>query len=72
MSEILDVEGIQITNVEEYEKKCNLVKKIIKSTYKNSQITFRQLNKIDLMYVILDKIVKILIIPDANWIKIKK
>lgn len=71
MTTILDVEGIQIPNVEEYEKKRNLVKKLIKSTYKNSQITFRQLNKIDLMYVILDNIVKIAIMPDANWIGIK-
>ena len=71
MSTILDVEGIQIPNVKEYEKKCNLVKKLIKSTYKNSQITFRQLNKIDLMYVILDNIVKIAIMPNTNWIEIK-
>jgi hypothetical protein len=67
MSTILDVEGIQILNVEEYEKKCKIVKNLIKSTYKNSQITFNQLNKIDLMYVILDNIVKIAIMPDANW-----
>lgn len=68
---MLDVDGILIPNVEEYEQKCKIVKNLIKSTYKNSQITFNQLNKIDLMYVILDNIVKIAIMPDTNWIRIK-
>lgn len=82
MSSILDVKGVQISNVDEYEKKCDLVKKLIKTTYKNSQITFNQLNKNDLMYVIIDNIVKIAIMPaltkhiilnvrDTNWIEIK-
>lgn len=71
MNSILDVNGIQIPNIDEYEKKCNMVKKLIKSTYKNSQIIFNQLNKNDLMYVIIDNIVKISIMPDTNWIEIK-
>ena len=60
-----------VLDVDEYEKKCILIKKLIKSTYTNSKISFVQLNKNDLMFVMFDNIIKIAIIPNANWIDIK-
>lgn len=71
MNNKLNVEGITIANIEDYNKKCLLIKKLINSTYKNSHIKFSQLSNIDLLYVVVDNIVKISIMPDSSWNNIK-
>ena len=72
MNNGIQIEGVQIVNVEEYNSKCDIIKKLIKSQYKNSSIKFVQLNKIDLVYVIFDKTIKFAIMPDVKWTELRK
>lgn len=55
----------------EYKKQFDLIKKLIKLTYKNFQIEFEYLEENNALGVCLDKIVKILIYPNNSWIDIK-
>lgn len=71
MNKGLNIEGVCINNIDEYNKKCELIKQLAYSTYKNSKVSFIQVNKIELMYIVLDNIVKIAIMPEQNWIDIK-
>lgn len=72
MNNGIQIVGVQIDDVEEYNAKCTIIKKLIKSHYKNSSIKFVQLNKIDLVYVIFDDKIKFAIMPDVKWSELKE
>jgi hypothetical protein len=72
MNNRVQIEGINIDNIDEYNAKCDIIKKIIKSQYKNSSIKFTQLNKIDLVYVLIDGRIKFAIMPDVKWTELRE
>lgn len=72
MYQDIQIEGVQINNIEEYNTKCDIIKKLIKSQYKNSLVKFEQLNKISLIHVVIDNRIKFALMPNIKWNEIKK
>lgn len=72
MNNGISVQGIQINNYVEYNSRCEIIKKIIKTQYKNSSIKFQQLNKMDLVYVYIDNKIKFVLMPDVKWSELKE
>ncbi len=72
MNKGIHIEGVCIENVDEYNIKCELIKKLVKSQYKNSSIKFEQSNQIDLVYVIIDNSIKFSIMPNVVWSELKQ
>ena len=71
MNSGLNITGVHITDIDAYNKKCEVVKKLIVSTYPNIKIDFKQINRMDLVYLIIEDIIKIGLLPGENWNQIK-
>jgi hypothetical protein len=67
MNSGIHIEGVCIDNTDEYNRKCEILKKIIKSEYKNSSVKFEQLNQNNLVYVIIDNRIKFALMPNVGW-----
>ena len=67
----LNITGVQINDVEKYNKKCDVIKKLIKSTYPSIDISFEQINRLDLVFMNIENIIKIALLPDETWNQIK-
>ena len=72
MNKGIQIEGVCIDNIDEYNAKCDVIKKLIKSVYKNSSIKFEQLNKMDLVYVSIEDIIKFALMPNVKWSELKE
>lgn len=68
----LNIEGAQIDDLEKYNNMCVLIKKLIKKVYPNLKIRFDQINNMDLVYIIIENNVKIALMPNTEWINLKK
>lgn len=60
-----------VANVEEYKKKCDIIKKLVITQYMYYSIKFEQSNPFTLMYVIINSEIKLAIMPDTKWNELK-
>jgi hypothetical protein len=63
---------MNITNNNKYNKKCNIIKNIIKSKYKNINFEFIRNKYTDLIEVIIENKSIITLLPNNNWKEIEK
>jgi hypothetical protein len=68
----INFDGVYITDIFEYKRKSNIIKKLIDSTYPSLEIIYTQTNDKDMVYVQIGNVIKFGIFPDHTWKEIKE
>ena len=68
----MNIGGIKIDNYNQYKSNSDLIIKLIKKSYPNEEIKFKEQDCIDLYVLQIGSSIKITIMPDDTWLTIKK